>query len=222
MILPLQRHNFQLEEETSPYHTIAARGPMLDRVYSMRYRSYSEEGYIEKDPSCKFMDEYDSRANCTSYILYKESKAVASIRVCLYDPLEAMDVPVMSVYDEEIKASIGYNSRFIEINKFVVDPEFQRKGGLEARFQIFKLLADVVTDVQAKSLLVAVRPAHIKFYRMLKCRPVSEVKAYPYLNFKTILLASNESEILEAQEFIYSKLARRKVVNESVPYHRAN
>ena len=40
--------------------SISRRDKMLfDRVYSMRYRSYSSKGYIDKNSSGKFLDEYD-------------------------------------------------------------------------------------------------------------------------------------------------------------------
>ncbi|MFL0799845.1 MAG: GNAT family N-acetyltransferase [Agarilytica sp.] len=202
------------------YTTVAARGPMLDRVYSMRYRSYSEEGYIEKNTSEKFMDEYDAQSNCTSHLLYYGDKAVASIRTCLYDPQEDLDVPIMDVYAKEIEENIPSNSAFIEVNKFVVDPSFQQKGGLQARFQLFYLMTEQCLDQGATSILIAVRPEHVRFYKMLKCYAISESKQYPHLNFDTVLLAC--TEVKKAQAFISRKLGFGKVGNESVSNYRVN
>ena len=67
-----------LQNQESPqgqndYYSIVAKGPMLDRVYSMRYRSYSAENYIEENSSLKFIDEYDAKSNSTCFLLYHQN-----------------------------------------------------------------------------------------------------------------------------------------------------
>lgn len=115
------------EKPQSDYYSVIAKGPMLDRVYSMRYRSYSAEGYIEENSSLKFIDEYDNKPNSTCFLLYHQNKAVGSMRTCVFDSSERLAVPVMDVFDEEIRNTIGYGSTFVEVNKFVIDRSLRRK-----------------------------------------------------------------------------------------------
>jgi len=59
-------------------------------------------------------------------------------------------------------------------------------------------------DVGAENIIIAVRPEHVKFYRRLFLKPISEAKVYHHVKFKTVLLAT--SEIERAKDFICSKL----------------
>eukprot|EP01024_Parvocaulis_polyphysoides_P048782 TRINITY_DN46708_c0_g1_i5.p3 TRINITY_DN46708_c0_g1~~TRINITY_DN46708_c0_g1_i5.p3 ORF type:complete len:256 (-),score=7.10 TRINITY_DN46708_c0_g1_i5:633-1400(-) len=190
------------------YYTERAQGPLLDKVFSMRYRSYSEAGHIDPCVSGKFMDEYDGRPNSKSYLLYgqkkKKKKPVGSIRVCMFDPKESHGVPAMEMYRDEIKKEIGYENRFVEVNRFVIDPRFQRLGGMQARFRIFELGVDKALEAGASCILVAVRPEHVRFYKMLFGRPISESKPYHNVKFNTVLVACTEIE--KTKEFISSKL----------------
>jgi hypothetical protein len=96
MSIQLQSPSINLPTTTyHDYHSKAARGPMLDRVYSMRYRSYFGAGHIDKCISGKFMDEYDGTANCQSHLLYNKNRAIASLRTCLFDPDKEGGVPTM-------------------------------------------------------------------------------------------------------------------------------
>src|SRR5687768_8610817 len=57
-------------QEETQYHSIRAYGPLMDSVFALRYKSYSADNHIEKNPSERFMDEFDGRKNCTSYLTY--------------------------------------------------------------------------------------------------------------------------------------------------------
>src|SRR6478735_5452039 len=118
------------ENRSNNYYSVIAKGPMLDRVYSMRYKSYSAEGYIEENSSLKFIDEYDDKSNSVCFLAYQQTKAIGSMRACVYNPTEKLMIPVMEVFDNEIRDNVGYDSIFVEMNKFVIDPTFQRKGGM--------------------------------------------------------------------------------------------
>lgn len=202
-------HKFAAEKPQSDYHSVVAKGPMLDKVYSMRYRSYSAEGYIAENSSLKFIDEYDDKPNSTCFLLYHQDKAVGSMRTCVFDPSERLAVPAMDVFDAEIRNSIGYDSTFTEVNKFVIDPSFQRKGGSEARLLLVGTVIDEAIRRGSSSLLIAVRPAHVRFYRILGSKPISEVKPYPHLSFETVLMAC--TDLNWSRNFIRSRMA----VNQS-------
>jgi hypothetical protein len=95
----------------------------------MRYKSYSADRYIEENSSGKFLDEYDNTSGSINFLAYQGCKAIGSMRACVYDPLKDAKVPAMEIFDKEIQDNLGYNETFVEINKFVIDPSFQRKGG---------------------------------------------------------------------------------------------
>ena len=198
----------------SDYYSIAAKGPMLDRVYSMRYRSYSAENYIEENSSHKFMDEYDAKKNCTSFLTYYESKPIGSIRSCVYQPELQNTVPVMEVFGDELGASIGYGSTFIEANKFVIDPTFQNRGGVRARFSVYENIAQSTILHDAKYLVAGIRTEHIKFYKALHFELASNEKSYPHLSFKTVLVICSDVDAFRNK--IFSKTRRNEVVNGSL------
>lgn len=186
------------------YYSVIARGPMLDRVYSMRYRSYSAEGYIEKNASQKFIDEYDDKPNSVCFLGYNQSKIVGSIRACFYDPQDGINIPIMEVFEKELKNSIGSNSTFLEPNKFVVEPSFQRRGGIQARFLLLGTAVEEAVRRNSSSIVVAVRPEHIRFYQMFGGKVASEEKSYPHLKFKTILMVC--TDVARCRAFIKSKV----------------
>lgn len=194
------------------YYTDTAKGPLLDKVFSMRYRSYSDAGHIDKCSTGKFMDEYDVQPNSQSFLLYGGAKkAFGSVRICDYGSNEGFGVPAMEMYRDEIINKVGYDKRFIEANRFVIDPEHQKLGGKRARFRIFERVVDTAMERNADCILIAVRPEHVKFYGMLFFKPISEAKVYHHVKFKTVLCVN--TEILRFKEFVNSKL--HGISNES-------
>lgn len=176
------------------YSSVAARGPRLDRVYSLRYRSYSEGGYIDTCVSEKFMDEYDAMANCTSYLTYCEKEVIGSIRSCVFIPGSDLHIPVMDVFKDEMAEHVDMSKPVIETNKFVISPEFQRRGGLRARLAIIQNVFLEAIEKNVGSIVIAVRPEHVKFYKMMYFSQISEEKRYPLLSFDTVLLKCESIE----------------------------
>ena len=196
------------------YQSLEARGPMLDRVYSMRYRSYSAQDYIDKCSTEKFMDEYDAMPNCKSFLLYSGKKAIGSIRSCLYTPESKLNIPVMDVFPEELGKEVGYDKIMIEANKFVVDPEFQKKGGVKARYSIYSNIADQLIDERADVLVAGIRTEHLAFYKKLFFKPASDIREYPHLKFKTLLVVCEDVD--KFCEKIYSKSGMSRVSNDAL------
>ena len=137
------------------------------------------------------------------------------MRVCEYNTIERLKVPVMEVFEEEIRNNIGYNSTFVEINKFVIDPSFQRKGGAEARMLLIASMVEEAVRRGAACMLLAVRPAHVRFYKMLGCQQISDIKSYPHLSFKTVLMAC--TDIQWSRDFIRSKINVVKTNDDPIP-----
>lgn len=199
----LHERDFFPAIEAPSYRSIKAYGPLLDHVFSLRYESYSAEDYIEKNVSRRFMDEFDGTPNCDSFLVYFKKKLIGSIRSCIYSPDKEHRIPVMDVFERELKEEVGMDKTMIEANKFVVHPDFQRQGGVKARFTIYRNIIESAIREKANCIVVAVRPAHVKFYRMFYMEPVSDAKSYPHLNFQTVLMACHDIEA--ARDFIWSK-----------------
>lgn len=198
-------------KQHSDYYSVVAKGPMLDRVYTMRYRSYSGKGYIEKNSSRIFMDEYDSKLNCTSFLTYYKNKPFGSIRACVFEPSIQNTVPVMEVFGKEIGETIGYDSTFIEANKFVIDPSFQDKAGAVARMNVYENIMNSIEEHNAKYLIAGIRTEHIKFYNFMHFEVKSEERSYPHLSFKTVLVVCRD--INAFRDRIYSKTRRGEIAN---------
>ncbi len=187
----------------SEYRSIRAYGPLLDNVFSIRYESYSAEDYIEKNSARRFMDEYDGTPNCDSFLIYFNKKLIGSIRSCVYTPGKSQTIPVMGMYREELERDVGLDQTIVEANRFVVHPDFQRLGGVKARFSIYRNIIESAIREKARCVVVAVRPAHVKFYRMFHLTPISDAKLYHHVHFKTVLMACHDIEA--ARDFIWSK-----------------
>lgn len=222
MITPLFSTVQQADNDNlfSSYHSTRASGSNLDRVYALRYDAYSAQDYIDKNDSERFTDKYDAMKNCTSFLTYNGEKLIGSIRICAYHPNSDYPIPVMENFYEELSSHIGMDKSFVEINRFVVHPDFQRKGGVQARFSIYKNALDQVIQLQPAYVVAAVREEHMRFYKMLNFEPISEVKPYPGLKFKTVLMAG--SDIERSRDFILSKCNRKLVHDDILPSDRGH
>ncbi|MDO6461094.1 GNAT family N-acetyltransferase [Granulosicoccaceae sp. 1_MG-2023] len=184
------------QPDTGRYHYCTARDGRLDEVFALRYRAYFEQGYIGENPRRRFFDDFDYEPNCRSFLTYFGEQPVGSIRTCLWTPQQRLDIPAMEIFDEEIRREVGYGQRIMETNKFVVSPEFQRRGGIAARFSIYRSALDVVHEEQVEVVVIAVREEHIDFYRLLGFKQISDLRSYPHLNFNTALLACYDLDFM--------------------------
>ena len=178
------------------YFYQTARDRKLDDVFALRYRAYLADGYIGENTRKRFFDDFDYEPNCRSFLTHYGQELVGSIRTCLWTPGQQLEIPAMEIFDEEIRREVGYDKRIMETNKFVVSPEFQRRGGIRARFSIYRSALSVVHEEDVDVVVIAVREEHIRFYRMLGFGQISDVRAYPHLNFNTALLACYDMESL--------------------------
>jgi len=125
----------------------------------------------------------------------------------------------MKIYEKEIQQEIGLDKTFIEANRFVVHPDFQRKGGIQARFSIYRNIVTEADRVNANCVLAAVREEHVRFYRLVNFAPISELKAYRGLKFKTILMACFDLD--RSREFVLNQTDNRiQAKNDNLPDDR--
>lgn len=205
------------------YSCLEAKGPLLDKVFSLRYQCYNQKGYIADNNSGLFLDEYDNRKHVKSYLAYKNKEVIGSIRVCGYCPEEKTGIPALEMYEEELAENIGLGSRIVEANRFVIKPSFQNKIAVDARFTIFKSVVDFALSFGAKAIVIAVRREHANFYRLLKCYPISDFKKYHGVSFETVLLSCVDIEkakkiigrILKHDKVLKTKIVKNDAVENS-------
>lgn len=201
-------------EVLSPYSNREAIGPLLDTVFKMRYESYSGKQFIETNNSKLFLDEYDGKSNCTSYLTFRKQRAIGSIRGCMYDPSKDLPIPIADVFHNEIQEALGFDKPMMEINKFVIAPHFQRRGGVTARFMIYDNVVSAAIDQNAEYLVAGVREEHIDYNRaMFGFELASDLRSYPHLQFKTALMIC--PDIASVKQKIDRKLNKRKPINDS-------
>lgn len=195
------------------YTSVKANDHLLDHVFSIRYESYSSDGFIEKNPLKRFTDEYDLMPNCTSYLTYHQKRPMGSIRLCRYSPLANFKVPVMDIYKREIEQEIGFDKSFLEANRFVIHPDYQRKGGIQARFSVYRNIITEADKAHTHCVLAAVREEHVRFYRMVNFTPISDVRTYHGVKFGTILMACFDLE--RSREFVLNQTDKRALTRKN-------
>lgn len=176
------------------FTTLKAEGQLFDEVSALRYRAYLADNYITENATRRFFDAYDYQSNCQSYLTYYGENLIGSVRACRYDPEDRMKIPAMEIYDSEIRDAVGYDQPFIESNKFVIEPAFQRRGGLRARLALVKNIVEVAQSQHVPTIITAVRQEHLRLYKTFSFIPISKAKLYPGLKFETVLLACYDIE----------------------------
>lgn len=197
--------NPQLKHKKGPlYSSIKAHGRQLDDVYALRYRAYFADGYIESNNTERFFDRYDHLPKNFSYLTYYDGEIAGSIRASLYDPKTPYDLPAMEIYSDEIRNSVGLENSIVESNKFVIAPEFQRRGGLRLRLALVLNMVNAAVEHHAPTIITAVRKEHLRLYKSFSFEAISKAKKYPLLKFETVLLACYDVQGL--REYLVSKL----------------
>lgn len=176
------------------FTAVLATGALRDEMFSLRYRSYLRDAYIAEDASGQFRDAYDECEACWSWLAYRDQRSVGSIRACLHDPARGLTAPAARVYPAEVQAFLGESTRWLEANKFVVDPHHQGPSAVRARWVLFRAFMDKAVETVASALVAAVRPEHVRFYRRLSFEPVSTARRYPDLNFETVLVVARSPQ----------------------------
>lgn len=190
------------------YYSIQASGPRLDNVFTLRYKSYLDGNYIEESESKRFFDQYDSQENCISYLTYLNQKIIGSIRCCYFKSASSQSIPLMDHFSSLIENKLGKGNSYLEVNKLVVDPVFQNKKGILARFNIYANVIEVVDGTGVDYVLVAVRPEHVRFYKKMFYESISDVTSYPGLKFPVIIMACKRKYFEMARSYIADKVAR--------------
>ncbi|WP_417460537.1 N-acyl amino acid synthase FeeM domain-containing protein [Kordiimonas sp.] len=161
------------------------------QIYELRYTAYLEKASIKENSQHAFMDPYDTAPNCHSFIEYIEGFPAGSIRACIYQPERPdLGIPAQELFPDEMEAHIGFESRVVESNKFVVHPTYQHKA-LRLKFKLFKNVFDKALEVGADYIVTSPRATQVDFYKSMQFEPISGVKRSLALDFDVVLMACN-------------------------------
>jgi hypothetical protein len=176
----------------SQYRCVSASSEEEKRlVYALRYRAYYSSRSISALEDELFYDAYDKQENSTLYLLYAGNTPAGSIRACAYLNKPNWDsIPTFGLYREEISAKLGFDKKFVELNRLAIAPEYRRIS-VRSHLLLFKAVLRHAIERQADYLLAAVQPKHVAFYQALCFTPLSPSKKYPELDIESVLMAGS-------------------------------
>ena len=160
--------------------TEASRG----LAFHLRYKAYLNAAAITSNPSELFTDPYDEKKNARTYLIRYEGSPVASVRSLTWS----------ADYD-------WTQTPFLEINRYVVDPDFQGLRSLTAQMLLYRIQALSTLADACDHVIAAVRPRHVAFYRrLMNFEVISDPISVPDVNFQIQLMTTPASS--------HEKLAR--------------
>jgi hypothetical protein len=176
---------------------IALSHGMMNTVFSLRYHSYVSQNFIDPCANELFSDEFDTRSNSVSILIYRDGVPAASVRASLYDPSGlipgAETIPALDAFGAEIDDLItsyrtdGRPARALEITRLVRRPDLANDNDLV--FAMYRMTYYLVVHYEADMILSAVRQNHMPFYRRFGFQKVTEPRIYPKLKFLAGLMA---------------------------------
>ena len=173
----------------------------MNRAFHLRYRAYLEVNSIEENEEELLYDEYDFIPNSRVFLVWYQGKAIATVRSCIYSeaynwtPTEAVNY-----FGEDINRKLGSETRILESNRFAVDPDFQGRQSLFARFLLFRAHGLNAAVHQCDYIMTSVRANHVAFYqRFLGLEPISTQSSFvEWANAEVSLLANPTDECLSS------------------------
>ncbi|MCI5076869.1 hypothetical protein [Oricola sp.] len=191
-----------------PAHTTTAR----NQVYSLRHRAYRASGVMTDSVGDLFYDDYDSKQNCFSFLLLHEGRPMGSIRANR-KVLESDEVGAMDAFGPELRAAGIAGNSFVESNRFVIDPSFERRG-IRALIQLMRGIRLHTALADARYVVTAVRVQHVDFYRrFLKMYPISKPAMYPGLDMLTVLLAA---DVKRDSKSVFDRIPELAVMEDEI------
>ena len=170
-------------------------------AFALRHKSYLAGDYIDRRPGDLFSDPNDDMPNTKTLVVYKDDKAIASVRMCVLDTNPALrgwdDIPVAHVFPEEVDSLLAAASaggkpvKAIEINRLVRHPDYMKDH--ELVFTLFQFVSFMVTHEQSDMTLSCVRRNHMPFYKRFKFQHIAGPRSYPELKFETNLMVCPKS-----------------------------
>lgn len=173
----------------------------LNTAFQLRYRAYLAVDAIPENEEGLLYDQYDFLPNARVFLVWYQGKPVATVRSCIYsEAYNWMKTEAVKYFQEDIVRQLGAQTNLLESNRFAVDPDFQGRQSLFARFLLFRAHGLNAAAHQCKYIMTSVRANHIAFYRrFLALNPVSKESCYvEWADAEVALLANKTEECLGA------------------------
>ena len=191
---------------------IAHTPAMRNIVYRLRYRAYTAAGVELQSNDGYFSDKFDDCPNCVSHVLVQNGTVIGSIRANRCTG-ENESVGAQEAYTNEIAAAIGAGQTYVESNRFVVAPDFDKRSLVPLK-TLFRGIALHAALIDADWIITAVRARHVAFYqRILQMEQLSKPKPYPLLTGEFALMGIHRPTKAES---VYKCLPELKPTDELV------
>ena len=164
----------------------------LHIAYQLRYRAYRSVDGIPENEAGLATDRYDEQSNARTHLLWYEGKPIASVRSLIWsDRYDWQSTTALDTFRSDIHTSLGLNTRLLESNRYVVDPDFKGRKSITAQYLLFRIQTISCLFDNCAYVITAVRPKHTRFYkRLMDFEPVSELTSVDGFQFQAVLLAT--------------------------------
>ena len=169
----------------------------LKAAFELRYRAYLAVDSIPENEEALLYDDYDFMPNNRVHLVWYDGKPVATVRSCIYsEAYEWAPTEAVQYFGQDIENQLGKNSRILESNRFAVDPDFQGRQSLFARFLLFRAHGLNAAVHQCSHIMTSVRSNHIAFYqRFLGLEPISGAPRFVEWANAEVSLLGNQTEL---------------------------
>lgn len=161
-------------------------------AFRLRHLCYTSKGYIDVRADGEFHDEFDTRPDNTTIVIYDEDRPIGSVRVCTMEPQarrrKVAHLPVAHVFPQDVAALLGERRRAVEINRLVCDPAHDQSLGLV--FILMRMADFVIRRHDPDFVTSCVRSNHVGFYKRLKFEQLAGPRLYTGLKFMTTFMAA--------------------------------
>ncbi len=165
-------------------------------AYKIRYESYLEAGMTKANLEGLLYDEYDFMPNVRIFLVWYQNQPVATVRSCVYsEAYNWLATEGVKHFRQELLEKTGPKSRILESNRFAVDPNFQGRQSLFARFLLFRAHGLNAAVHQCSYIITSVQSNHVAFYRrFLNLNPISDQPHYYEWLGADVSLLINETD----------------------------
>lgn len=172
-----------------------------NQAFKIRYNAYLKAGMIRENETGLLSDEYDLKPNARTFLVWHKQKPVATVRSCIYsEAYNWLTTEAVRNFHQELNEKLEDGSRLLESNRFAVDPEFQGRKSLFARFLLFQAHGLNAAAHQCEYIITSVVANHAAFYqRFLNLHPISEnLRHVDWLGMDVALLINRTEICLES------------------------
>lgn len=164
---------------------IASDDATRRQAWALRHESYLASGHIAMRPDGLFRDKYDEEETARTILVLEDTTPVASVRVCFLGRALASRAPAADTYPDEVASLLAAapvsrsGHEIVEVTRLVRSPDAANNQGLV--FILYRLAGYIALSLDFQIVLSCVRANHVPFYRRLRFREASPLRAYPGL-----------------------------------------